>query len=155
MIRIPVRLQERPESCVPACLRMIFAAHGIERTEADIAHCCQTDIDGTLTSLAVRCAQEAGFEAVAQRLKDIDSLQAQLSESSYIPIVFLNIGPLLAINVIHAVVVQSLDIQAQTIHVIDPAFPKGHRSWAIGLFERGWQLATYQTVLVGPRFSDR
>ena len=151
MIQIPIWLQERPESCVPACLRMILAAYGVDRTEADIYTCCQADVDGTLPSAAADCARALGFDASAQRLAGIDALQEQLKSASLLPIVYVHLGPLMGVGVIHAVVVEAVDLQARTIHVIDPAYaPHGRREWALDQFEVGWRRARFQAILGRP-----
>lgn len=150
-MQLPLRLQERPESCVPACLRMILAAHGVERTEAELYTCCQTDVDGTLASAAADCARNLGFNTSAQRLAGLDTLQEQLTIASLWPIVYVHLGPLIGVSVIHAVIVEAIDIQAQIIRVVDPAFaPTGRREWSIELFEVGWRLARFQTILIHP-----
>ena len=150
MITIPYFSQERPESCVPACLRMALAAFGLERSENDLYICCETYIDGTLPSAVVRCAQRLGFSASAQRLSSIEQFQAILAAQSTIAIAFVNLAPLLGITVIHAIVVESIPpLEEEQLSVLDPAYPpRGHRQWSIDLFKIGWQLARNQVILI-------
>jgi ABC-type bacteriocin/lantibiotic exporter with double-glycine peptidase domain len=89
---LPFFPQERPESCVPACLRMILAYYGLERTEAEIYACCEADTDGTLPSVAAHCAQSLGFIASAPRLLDLDALREQLETAQIFPIVYIAPG---------------------------------------------------------------
>lgn len=148
MNAVPFYAQERAESCVPACVRMILAHHDIVRTESEIYNCCETDPDGTLPSAAVRCVQKFGLHATSERLKDgFESLRHYCSYSE--AIVFVHLAPILGIQAIHAVIVEIIDSQQGLITVIDPAFPPhGRRTWSISLFEIGWQLARNQVILV-------
>ncbi|HXV99861.1 MAG TPA: cysteine peptidase family C39 domain-containing protein [Anaerolineae bacterium] len=147
----PFFSQERPESCVPACLRMVLAYYGLQHTEAEIYTCCETDVDGTLPSAAVRCAQHLGFNASAPRLPGLDALKEHLRAGQIFPIVYLNLSPVLGVNVIHAMIVENIDVQADQVQVIDPAYPpSGQRTIPLGLFEVGWRLVQNQTILVIP-----
>ena len=149
---VPYFAQERPESCVPACLRMILAYYGLVRTETELSTCCETDVDGTLPSASVRCAQSLGFDATAPRLSNLDALKAHMEAEYVLPVVFINLSPLLGINVTHAVVVDIIEPQTSQIHVIDPAYPPtGRRVFTLSLFEIGWRLARHQTILVKPQ----
>ena len=137
---------------MPACLRMVLAGYGVERTEAEIYTCCQTDADGTLPSATAQCARNLGFDAVALRLSGIDMLREHLETAHAVPIIYLHLGPLLGLNVIHAVIIEAINIQDRYIHVIDPAFPPtGRREWTLDLFEQGWRLARYQVILISPK----
>lgn len=143
--------QERPESCVPACLRMVLASFGLFRTESELYECCQTDIDGTLPSIAAQCAGSFGFTASAARVAGIPLLLRQMDEGHSHPIVFIHLAPLLGINALHAVVIEAIDTPGGTIQVMDPAFPPtGQRIWPSALFEQGWRMARGQTILVRP-----
>ena len=146
---IPFFPQERPESCVPACLRMIFAANGLTRSEDEIYSCCQTDIDGTLPSAAAQCAVSHGFEATALRLGGLADLQTRLESGGLFPILFVNLAPLVGINALHAVVLQAIDVDAKQVQVMDPAYPpSGMRIWNLDLFEHAWRMARFQTILL-------
>lgn len=126
---------------------MVLASYGQRYAEAEIYHCCETDGDGTLPSAAVRCAQRLGLSAVAERLPDLETLIQRATDAT--PIVFLNLAPLLGIVIIHAVVVVTIDRQQEQITVLDPAHPPdGRRTWGLGLFQIGWQLARNQTILI-------
>jgi len=130
---------------------MMLAYYGLERTEAEIYTCCETDADGTLPSAAVRCAQSLGFNASAPRLSGLDALREQLETLHILPIVYVNLSLILGINVIHAVIVEAMDVQAGRVWVIDPAYPPtGRRALSLSLFEAGWRLARCQTILVVP-----
>jgi len=147
VIPIPFFPQEHLEACVPACVRMVLAGYGLIYSEADLYNCCETDVDGTLPSAAVRCLQRLGLSARAERLSDMEALARYATDA--IPIVFINLAPLLGIGVIHAVIVEEMDVQQGRIKVIDPSFlPDGRRMWTFGLFQMGWKLALNQTILI-------
>ena len=151
MTRIPYFAQERPESCVPACLRMVLAAYGIQQSETDLYLCCETDADGTLPRVAARCAQRLGLVASSERLSTIQQLQEVLVLRAAIAIAFVNLTALLGVPVIHAVVIESVDpLSEQTITILDPAYPPtGRRLWSMAQFEMGWGLARHQVILIG------
>ena len=65
------------------------------------------------------------------------------------PITFVHLGPIIGITVIHAVIVEAIEFQSDTVYIVDPAYsPTGRREWTLGQFEAGWRLARYQTLLV-------
>lgn len=149
MTTIPFFPQERPESCVPACLRVVLASYGLTFTEAELYTCCESDMDGTLPSAVVRCVVRLGLMARAERLPEVANLAEQAMQTT--PIVFLNLVPLLGLAVIHAVVVEEIDVEQGQITIIDPAYlPDGRRTWPLGLFQLGWKLAHNQTILIAP-----
>lgn len=151
MKTLPFFPQERAESCVPACLRMVLARYDIERSEDEIYFCCQTDLDGTLPTAAALCAQSLGIGASALRLPSLEALQEQMAIPDAVPIVFVNLAPLLGLNVIHAVIIEAIDTAARNVSVLDPAYPPAGRcEWMLDLFEVGWRLARYQTILIMP-----
>jgi ABC-type bacteriocin/lantibiotic exporter with double-glycine peptidase domain len=130
---------------------MVMAYYGLERPESEICLCCETDVDGTLPSLAVHCAQSLGFVASAPRLSGLNALREQLEGEQVFPIVFVNLSPILGVKVIHAVIVEAMNTQVGQVWVIDPAYPPtGRREISLSLFEAGWRLARYQTILVAP-----
>ncbi len=131
---------------------MILAVFGISRSEAEIYDCCATDADGTLPSLAVRCAQNLGLDATAQRLSDLAALREIIQSPNPGPIAFVNLAPLIGTNVVHAVIIGNIDTAANSIQVIDPAYPPdGRRIWSIELFEIAWRLARFQIIFVMPK----
>ena len=149
MSRISFLPQERPESCVPACLRMVLASFNVTISESELYSCSQTDIDGTLPSLAVQCVENLGFTASSIRLPDLATLLYHINDGYVHPIVFVNLGPLLGLNLLHAVVVEKIDTESGVVHVIDPAHPPtGERAWPQALFETGWRMARGQTILI-------
>lgn len=151
MSQVSYFAQERPESCVPACLRMVLSGFGDIRTESELYDCCQTDIDGTLPSMAAQCAENLGFASFTLRLPEFPALLHHIGEGYLHPIVFVNLSPLLGLNLLHAVVIDAIDTEGGTIQVVDPAYPPtGQRVWQQPLFEIGWRMARGQTILIRP-----
>ncbi len=70
--------QTHSESCVPACLKMVFASLGFEISEFDLRNLCKCDKTGTSPSNAVNAVGECGFDAyqanlVFEELEDLIS----------------------------------------------------------------------------------
>lgn len=126
---------------------MVLARYGLIFTEAELYRCCESDADGTLPSAVVRCVLSLGLRAHTERLPDVTSLAEQVTQAT--PIVYLNLAPILGLAVIHAVIVEEIDVQQGQITIIDPAYsPDGRRMWPLGLFQIGWKLARNQTILI-------
>ena len=58
----PFRKHKTLYSCVPACLHMVFAAHGIDVSEADLRAACDCTLAGTDSLQAVDAARSYGFK---------------------------------------------------------------------------------------------
>jgi hypothetical protein len=85
--------------------------------------------------------------ARTERLPDVATLTEQATQAT--PIVYLNLAPILGLAIIHAVVVEEINIEQGQITIIDPAYsPDGRRTWTLGLFQLGWKLARNQTILI-------
>lgn len=83
----PLYLQETDYSCAPACLRMVLAAAGIEKSEEELRVASNCDIDGTLPSEIVKTAKSFGFEESQRGPIDFNQLKAALADGLY-PIVY-------------------------------------------------------------------
>jgi len=130
---------------------MLLAYYGRVYSETEIYACCETDIEGTLPSAAALCAQRLGFDASSPRLLGLEDLAYQLQTIHTFPIVSINLRPILGIRVIHALIVEAIDVQSGQVNVLDPAYPPtGRRKFRLAPFEAAWHLARYQTILVVP-----
>lgn len=128
---------------------MVLASYGLVYSEATVYTCCETDTDGTLPSAAVRCVQRLGVAARTERLPDLANLLLLTAHTT--PIVFLNLAPIMGFAVIHAVIVEKIELLQEQITIIDPAYPPaGRRTWALGQFQIGWRLARQQTIVIEP-----
>ena len=61
-VRLPLYFQDGPTHCVPACVRMVLAAFGDKRTEAELVALLGTDeLLGTDANEAVAALQQSGY----------------------------------------------------------------------------------------------
>jgi ABC-type bacteriocin/lantibiotic exporter with double-glycine peptidase domain len=118
--RPPFFAQERDYSCVPACLRMVLAHHGIDKSEDDLIYACNCDQQGTSPDSLVAAAKELGFIRSSRDRPSVQELKLFLSEGCY-PIVWIATETLQ-----HALVL--IEIQPEIVWVLDPASQEGERS---------------------------
>lgn len=85
----PYFFQAYPFSCVPACIRMVLASLGCEKSEPEIRSLCECDETGTTPSNAVKAVIECGFDAYQANLT-FEELEDLISQN-ITPIVFTKI----------------------------------------------------------------
>jgi ABC-type bacteriocin/lantibiotic exporter with double-glycine peptidase domain len=124
---------------------MVMAYWGIEVDEATLRACCQTDRLGTIAKDAVACARGYGFKAEEIREATWDDLNDWLTEGLY-PILLLNLFPLDALWVYHAVIVET--ITDDRVIYLDPA--QGPRTAEASAFEQAWQMNRRRAIIVAP-----
>ena len=129
--------QEKPYSCAAACLRMVAATIGIERTEAEIRQLCHTDFRGTHIDDVVSAARQLGLHAEKR-----NASIAELTAAEY-AIVYLDMSPISGMPSIHAVVVEEV---SDTVTVIDPN--AGKRSLSLEQFQQAYRLCRNLSVLI-------
>ena len=141
----PFYAQETPDSCLPACLRMVLAVQGLRFSERHLRrlyHC--EPMVGTLSSNVVRAAQELGFaESVEERSLRLFDLRDAEREGLF-PIVGVNLRRLRGIWSSHAQVV--IEITSSHARVQDPML--GRLRLSLPTFEAAWADADYLTILV-------
>lgn len=120
--------QEKPYSCAAACLRMVAATIGIERTEAEIRQMCHTDFRGTHIDDLVSAARQLGLNA-----EKCNANIADLTTVKY-AIAYLDMFPISGMPSIHAVVIEEV---SDTV-VIDPSV--GNRLLSLEQFQQAWRL---------------
>lgn len=130
MAKPPHFFQKHPDSCVPACLKMVLASLGSDISEFDLRNLCKCDKYGTSPSNAVIAAIECGFDAyqanlIFEELKD-------LILQNITPIVFIKASK--NINYSHAIVVYK--ISKEKICALDPEI--GERKIEINQFTETW-----------------
>ncbi|NUM43111.1 MAG: C39 family peptidase [Anaerolineales bacterium] len=135
--------QETRVSCTVACLRMVLFHWGIESDESMLRLCCKTTQQGTRASEVVACARQ--YNLSAEELRDVpwQKLQAWLSEGIY-PIALLNLYPLHALWVNHAVVLEN--IHEDMVDYLDPIF--GRKSSPRAPFEQAWEMNRKRAILI-------
>jgi len=76
---VPHFFQGSPQTCGPACLRMVFAALGVSQTETAIAIACQTVQAGCTIPDLVAGAHSFGFSAAILTIGDEQQAQDALA----------------------------------------------------------------------------
>jgi ABC-type bacteriocin/lantibiotic exporter with double-glycine peptidase domain len=69
--KLPFYRQETPDSCVPACLRMVLAGLGVDRAEAVLRQMCDCTMLGTDALNVVDAARQLGFPLARQLEKGL------------------------------------------------------------------------------------
>lgn len=135
--------QETPDSCVPACLRMVLMTMGLEVSEAELRERCDCTVFGTDAFMAVDALRGLGLERSRKATGSMSGLIMELS-TGQLPIVFVNLLPIDGVKVSHAMIV--MDIQETGVHVCDPRL--GERMISRVAFEAGWVMTRGLVILV-------
>ncbi len=141
----PFYAQETPDSCLPACLRMVLATRGLRLPERRLRRLCKCQpMIGTMSTDVVRAARQLGFiDSVEDRSLSLVDLRDAVRESLY-PIVGVNLRRLRGIWSPHAQVV--VEITSTQVRIHDPLL--GRLRLAPLTFEGAWADADYLTILV-------
>ncbi|MGB3294475.1 MAG: cysteine peptidase family C39 domain-containing protein [Phormidesmis sp.] len=113
----PFYPQETPDSCVPACLRMVLAELGVVVSELEMRQMCDCTIFGTEAFQAVEAARRVGFPKARKEnltMAQLDRLVAQ----GVFPIVYVGLVGSNRVRGIHALVV--IEIDESDVGVLDP-----------------------------------
>lgn len=143
--RLPLFAQETPDSCLPACLRMVLATYELHLPEPELCRRCRCHPGvGTDVSAAVRAAQRLGFgdsyTATDLRLHDLrDYIRAGV-----FPIVGIKLSRLRAVQAQHAQVVAQVTSRLVSVH--DPLY--GRLELPAGDFEESWASTEYRAIIV-------
>jgi ABC-type bacteriocin/lantibiotic exporter with double-glycine peptidase domain len=139
----PFHKQETPYSCVPACLRMVFASLGRQLSEAELRALYDCTPFGTEAVNAVDAARQLGFAGTGKHTLSFDELDAQVRRSLY-PIAFVNTRPIDGILAGHALAVTAID--QRRVSVYDPLH--GERHLPRATFESAWAMMHNLAILV-------
>jgi ABC-type bacteriocin/lantibiotic exporter with double-glycine peptidase domain len=130
-------------SCVPACLRMVFASFGIDVSEAELRAACDCTFAGTDSLQAVDAARSYGFQQSARYTLTFEEL-TDLVEGGNYPIVFVSLKPIDGVRDTHALVVT--EISEQNVTVYDPL--RGERILTKQTFSTAWALRHNLTIII-------
>lgn len=142
--RPPFYAQEKDNSCLPACLRMVLATRGVALSERRLRELCDWSPSGSVsTSKVVAAARALGFihsrEDCNLRLHDLrDALRAGL-----FPIAGVELRPFGHFG-LHAQVIVSVTTRA--VRVLDPLL--GPLFTSLLVFEQAWSATQFLTVLI-------
>lgn len=142
-LKPPFHKQETRFSCVPACLRMVLLAFGVEVSESQLRISCDTTRLGTDALKAVDAARELGFEDSAKHTLTADELKG-LVESGHYPIVFVSLLPIDARDDFHALVVT--EFRQGNVLVLDPLV--GERAIPEQVFGAAWGMRHNLAILI-------
>ena len=136
--------QEEASSCLPACLRMVLSAYGVEVSESELRKACGWDpLLATSSTAVVTASRQMGFtrsrEDYGLRLYDLRDLLRR----GIFPILSIQLQPYGLIGD-HAQVVVS--ITAGHIEVYDPLL--GQMRTRHQTLDDAWKLGGYLTVLI-------
>lgn len=143
-LRPPFYAQEKDSSCLPACLRMVLAAHDVQLSEKRLRELCAWSPERAVSSSSVvATARALGFlhtsEDFGLRLHDLrDALRAGL-----FPIVGVDLHAY-GQRGQHAQVVVS--VSSRGVRVLDPLL--GPFLTSLLVFEQAWSGSDFLTILI-------
>jgi len=122
---------------------MVLFHWGIETDESTLRTCCKTTNQGTRASEVVACAQQYGLQVEEIREATWEKLSEWLSEGIY-PIALINLFPLHALWINHAVVIEA--INEETVTYLDPIFDR--KSSPRPQFEQAWEMNRKRAIII-------
>lgn len=144
LLRPPSYAQEKDNSCLPACLRMVLAPYGVNDTEKRLRDLCGwTSRESTSSSSVVAAARALGFihsrEDYELRLHDLrDALR-----SGVFPIVGVGLRAY-GLPGQHAQVVAS--VTSRGLRINDPLM--GQLTTGLLVFEQAWSESDFLTIII-------
>ena len=148
-LKVPYYQQEQNNSCLPACVRMVLAFLGIEKSEQDIRRLLKIKPAGT-NPLNVTCLKYWEVEAVSS-FSTLDELQIYVIQERPV-IVLLWTGELnywdseKYLDYLHTVVV--IGYTNDNILVNDPAFPDYPKTIPINEFLEAWSYSQQMLISI-------
>ncbi|MBO0859502.1 MAG: hypothetical protein J2P21_13665 [Chloracidobacterium sp.] len=139
----PFYRQETPDSCAPACLRMIFSYFDLPVSEAELRALCDCTIFGVDPPFAVDVARQFGFSKTDINNISPEELRLYLDEGRY-PIVYVSLLPIDAREGSQALVALEIGDDAMTVY--DP--DQGERILPWGAFLKAWALKRNLAIIV-------
>ncbi len=147
-MHVPHLEQELDYSCLAACVRMVLAFYGCERTEADLRALLKTRPGGTSPVQIIWRLPELGFGAYVQTGSQAIVHEHLTAGWPCIVHVWTQPLPYWEEEVIHALVVVELTKEGALVH--DPALPTGPTSIPLEAFLHAWAATDYLTIAIRP-----
>lgn len=122
---------------------MVFAASGVELSEADLLAACDCTLTGTDALQAVDVARRYGFTRSAKHTLSFGELSALVEGGTY-PIVFVSLKPIDGRRDTHALVVTGISDTA--VAVLDPL--RGERILPRQTFSAAWAMRHNLTIII-------
>ncbi|MCP5006862.1 MAG: hypothetical protein GY941_23385 [Planctomycetes bacterium] len=139
---MPFHRQEKPYSCVNACLRMIFDYSGIEVSEKELRDKCNTTELGTYAESIISCVKQYKCSAKLATLSMVD-LKEHIKEDIF-PIVYINLYHVHGKYANHAVIVEKID--KNKVLFVDPL--RGATEFELSLFCKCWEVAGNLGIII-------
>lgn len=140
--RLPFHRQEKPYSCVNACLRMILDYNGINASEKELRDKCHTTKLGTYADAIISCIEDYGFSARFLEL-EVTDLKRYVKEDIF-PILYINLYPVHGKYSNHAVIVEKVD--ESKVLFIDPL--RGVTELKLSIFGRCWDIVGNLGIII-------
>jgi ABC-type bacteriocin/lantibiotic exporter with double-glycine peptidase domain len=137
--------QSSPGACLPACARMVLAALGDERSEAELAAVMESYDFGTPANRVTR------LEKLNYRVKfgpsSLEELRVYL-EQGFFPIVFVYAGflPWAKFEGFHALVLTQ--VTPTEVMLLDPALDEGPSQLSLDGFLMAWEEFDSLTAII-------
>jgi ABC-type bacteriocin/lantibiotic exporter with double-glycine peptidase domain len=144
-MNVPHFQQELDYSCLPACVRMVLAFYGEQRSELELRRLLKTRVTGTSPAAVMMRLPEIGFEAQVLEASRYLLRKHIESDEPCIAHIWTATLPHWSDDVVHAVVVTDLD--DDTIWINDPILASGPTRVAQTAFFAAWA-ATDHTLIV-------
>ena len=145
-LKVPLRQQTKPHTCLPACVRMVLAFHGLEQTEEELAKTFKTiPFLGTQPDNVVSGLERMGYHALWFENGTIERL-LELLGANWPVIAFLRAQDLPHGRTgLHAVVI--VGIENNQILANDPSQPEPI-SLELRIFAKMWANLGHQGMVV-------
>ena len=134
----PYYPQETDFSCAVACLRMVLAAYGVRKNEAELRELCDCTIFGTSALELIRAARGLGFTASRKYTLTLEDLR-DFTAQGYFPIIYGVIA-----TDVHSLVVTA--VSEHDVEALDPRI--GERRIPLGEFSEWWSLMKNLAVVI-------
>ena len=141
--KLPFYKQETPDSCVPACLRMVLSGLGVAIAEAELRVLCDCTFEGTSAVKAVDAVRQLGFAQTRKHTLTLAELEKIVTDGNT-PIVFVEMYSIDGFYQVHALVVTN--VTPFSVQVLDPA--NGERTIPRQVFNVAWEARHNLAILV-------
>lgn len=147
-IPAPHYRQSDPGKCLPACARMVLAAFGDERSEAELLTVMEGYEFGTPANRVKR------LEKLGYRVEYGPSTLEALGESlvqGHLPIVFVYAGflPWADFEGFHALVL--IEVTSTDVALLDPSLDDGPTRLSLAGFLLAWEEFNYLAGIIAPK----
>ncbi len=139
------KAQERPTSCVAACVRMVLTGFREDWTEAELRKVLGRARLGITLAATVERLVRQGATAELQGDWGIDDLRDALRRNRY-PIIGVERHPLGHPSASHAIV--AVQVTGQHVQALDPLDGPRPQRYGVRTFELAWQLAGRDVLII-------